>query len=176
MVADLLDRPGLEKYRSADEDFFLKAAGEAIRDFCHWHVAPSVTMIGERIPMGQKGMFLLPSLYVTAVQQVVVDDRVLTYPEEYDWDSTGVISRRVVSWPRDPVAVVNYVHGYPTLPPTVAAIGYELAQRAIDTVAVNTKQFGAGPNTVSLAALGIELTDNQQNRLLNGGYVIPGVR
>lgn len=175
MVAELLDSIGLEKYRAADEAFFLKAAGEAIRDFCGWHVAPSEVVVGARISMGEKGIIILPSLHVTAVSGVTVDGRLLDYPGEYDWEPAGLITRRTASWPREPVALVDYTHGYPELPATVAAIGYELAQRAIDTVSVNTKQFGAGPNTVSLAALGIELTENQQTRLLNGGYALPGV-
>lgn len=175
MVAELLNEPGLEKYRNADEAFFLKAAGEAIRDFCGWHVAPSETVVGLRVPIGQKGIILLKTLHLTAVTAISVDGRVLDVTE-YDWEPAGFITRRVASWPRDPVATVDFTHGYPALPATVAAIGYELAQRAIDTVSVNTKQFGAGPNTVSLAALGIELTKNQETRLLQGGYSLPGVR
>jgi hypothetical protein len=171
VVAELLDQPGLEEYRNADEAFFLKAAGEAIRDFCGWHIAPSDTVTGARIPVGQRGIIMLPSLHVTAVTAVTVDDRVLVYPDEYEWESAGFITCR---W--GTVAVVDYERGHPELPATVEAIGYELAQRAIDTVSVNTRQFGAGPNTISLAALGIELTDNQQRRLLEGGYAMPGVR
>lgn len=174
MVAELLNSEGLQSYRDADEAFFLKAAGEAIREACGWHVSP-VETVTKQVRVGERGIIILPSLHVTAVSSLVVDGRQLGYPDEYEWETCGVISRRMASWPRNPMATVTFTHGWAELPATVAAIGYELAQRAMDTVSVNTKQFGAGPNTVSLAALGIELTPNQKTRLSEGGYAIQGV-
>lgn len=176
MAAELLNSEGLQKYLDADPAFFLKAAGEAVRGFCGWHVAPSETVVGLRLPIGQKGIIMLPSMHVTAVQQVTVDGRVLQHLREYEWDPAGFITRTTPAWPREPYATVNFTHGYAELPATVAAIGYEVAQRAMDTVSVNTRNFGAGPNTVTLASLGIELTDTQRTRLTEGGYAMPGVR
>jgi len=66
-LADLLDPNGLQQFATSDQAFFLAAAGSAIRDFCGWHIAPSVAITDQTIPCGERGLITLPSLHVTAI-------------------------------------------------------------------------------------------------------------
>ena len=176
MAEPFLTPEGLQQYRSGDETLLLEAAQGEIRDYCGWHIAPSETVTNASVRIGERGLILLPTLHLTAVGQVQVDGRTLVYGVDYDWDKVGYISRLVPSWPRHRVATVTYTHGYAEIPPNVAVIGYELAQRAMDTVGGNTKDFNAGPYRMSLRSLGVELDESQRRRLEEGGYVRPGVR
>lgn len=174
MAADFLTSAGLEKYRDGDEAFYLGAAVDEIRSFCGWHIAPLET-VTQRVRCGERGIIMLRTLQLASVASVQVDGRVLD-PSEYEPDPAGFITRRVPAWPRDPNVLVTYTHGYETLPRNVELIGYELVQRALDTVGGNTKDYGAGPYRVSLRSLGVELDDSQRTRLVQGGYALPGVR
>lgn len=171
MIPDLLSTSGLEAYRDGDEAFFLRAAGQEIRDFCGWHVAPSVT-VTESHDIA-RGLIVLPTLHLTGVASIGLDDHQLP-DDEYSWGSGGGIEVHTVGyWP---AALVTYTHGHQAVPDNVATIGYELAQRALDTVGGNTKDFGAGPYRISLRSLGVELDPSQRRRLAANGYQLPGVR
>lgn len=170
-LADLLDADGLQKFATADQAFFLGAATDMIRHFCGWHIAPSKTETAQRIRVGERGLVLLPTLFVSAVAAVVVDGRTLTYPDDYEWDTTGVITRRVPNWPKDRTALVTYTHGYAAAPRDVAAIGYELVQQARSKPGANSKDVAAGPYRVSLLKLGVGLDDDQKRRLWDAGVV-----
>ena len=71
MIPDLLSTSGLEAYRSGDESLFLQAAGQEIRDFCGWHIAPSITVADEPHDI-RRGLIVLHTLhgYDHAVMEV----------------------------------------------------------------------------------------------------------
>lgn len=185
-LADLLSPDGLQKFATADQTFFLQAAGQLIRDFCGWHIAPSVKVVNKQVEVGARGLIILPTMYVTSVDSVIVDGRTLVPPPadgqvpvaggplpEYDWDETGVITRRHPGWPLRPRATVSYTHGYPQLPPEVGAIGYELALQAMSRPGANARDIGAGPYRVTLLKLGVSLDADQKSRLYDAGVVRP---
>ena len=151
MIPDLLSTSGLEAYRSGDESLFLQAAGQEIRDFCGWHIAPSITVADEPHDI-RRGLIVLHTLHLMDVASIGMDGHQLA-ADEYAWGSGGGIDVHTVGyWP---AALVTYTHGHQAVPDNVATIGYELAQRAMDTVGGNTKDFGAGPYRVSLRSLGV---------------------
>lgn len=175
-LADLpLSPEGLQKFATSDQAFFLGAAGDMIRHFCGWHIAPSVTVEDARIRLGEKGLLILPTLYLTDIASLKVDNRVLVHPTEFEWEDTGVVYRKVANWPRDPWCTITYTHGYADLPRDVAAIGYELALQAMSRPGANAKDMGAGPYRITLLKLGIGLDDDQQDRLYAAGVVRPQI-
>lgn len=175
-LPDLLDPVGLQKFATADQTFFLQAAGQLIRDFCGWHVAPSVAVVDERAELGHDGIITLPSMHVTSIDALSVGEHALTSPEDYTWDATGTIElHRRHAWPRwrHRAATVSYTHGFGCLPPNVAAIGYELTLQALSRPGANAKDIGAGPYRVTLLKLGVSLDADQRARLYEAGIVRP---
>lgn len=181
-VPQMLEAADLALFQASDQDFFLDAAGETVRNFCQWHIAPSID-VTEIVPVQPDGTIMLPSLYVTEVASVKLDGVELD-PMTYTWQQAGYIHafrRNFFEWPLWPLesdqpfheypsatarhAEVTYSHGYPQLPTTVKAVGLELASRAMELPAGVATQLGAGPNTITLGALGIVLTDEQRRRL-----------
>lgn len=178
----LLSSEDLTSFQASDQDWFLQKAGEVVRAFCQWHIAPSIT---ETIwtPISPDGTIMLPSLNVTGVDSVSIDGVVLD-TTSYRWHQAGYIRRhrrQYAEWPLWPLesdqpfreypsplaqyAHVDYTHGYTTLPDVVAAVGLELASRAMELPAGVATQLEAGPNTITLGALGLVLTDEQRRRL-----------
>lgn len=172
IIEDLpLTPEGLAKFASSDQEFFLGAAGDMIRHFCGWHIAPSVSVVGAHIRLGERGLIALPTLYLTSVESLIVDKRVLVPDVDFTAEDTGIITRKVPNWPREPLATISYTHGHATLPRDVEAIGYELALQAMSRPGTNAKDLGAGPYRVTLLKLGIGLDDDQKARLWSTGVV-----
>lgn len=179
----LLTPSGLQKFATGDQSFFLKAAGHLIRDYCGWHIAPTIDAV-LNVECGERGLIILPTLYVTNVASVQIGNRVLEPHTEYHWDHTGVINRTVANWPpimgvpafpHPPRARVTFSHGYPELPENVAAVGYEIALQAMSRPGANTKDIMAGPYRVGLLKLGVALDDEQKSRLWEAGVVRAGI-
>lgn len=57
----------------AGADFFLRAAQEAVRRACGWHVAPSAEVSGELPSMGQR-IFAIPALNITSLDVDVLEE------------------------------------------------------------------------------------------------------
>ena len=179
----LLDVDDLADFQSSDPAWFLPAAGETIRTFCQWHIAPSVT-VAQTLPVQPDGTIMLPSLHVTGVESVSINGVELD-SGSYQWHESGYIRRyrqqpyfQWPLWPLEddlpfrerpsPLALhvdVRYTHGYSELPLAVKAVALELATRAMEMPSGVATQIAAGPQTISLGALGIVLTDDQRRRL-----------
>lgn len=141
-----------------------------IRDWCGWHIAPSVT---ETIKVRASGnVILLPSLHVTAVSSVTWNGQQMT---GWDWTSLGSLS--LTSWHDDHIGhhdcwehhhhvgdaayEVTLTHGYPTLPAAVAGVARGLMSRAGS--AGSSAFVRIGPFQMATASdgspLGASLTD-----------------
>lgn len=195
-LADLLNPTDLQKFASSDQSWWLTAAGRSIRSFCGWHIFPSVTVTGAKVRIGERGLIGLPSMYVTAVSNLVIDavpqvivtgdgnDSFAVTTGSYYWvppdpanrGSTGAfIQRRLMNAARNPFATVDFVHGYNALPEDVAAVGYELVQQGRSRPGANAKELGAGPYRASLLKTGLSLDDGMKARLWEAGVVRPGI-
>lgn len=172
-LAPLVDPAQLTAYEDGDAALHIAAAEQAVRTYCGWHIAPSLEVTGARFRAGERGLVMLPSLYVTDVAKVTVDGRVLD-PSEFDWEQCGFISRRCPSWPHDPYVTVDFTHGYEECPADVAAVVYELASTSIEMPASPARDVTAGPFRLTLASsVGSSLSRDQKGRLAS--YRIQGV-
>jgi hypothetical protein len=187
MTAPLLSQADLASFQQSDPDWFLAAAGDTIRNFCQWHIYPSLT-VTEQVPIQPEGTIMLPSLQVTDVASVTLNGLELD-PTAYHWHQCGYIRNHrqaFFPWPLWPLedeqpfreypsplsryADVTYTHGYDTLPPVVAAVGMELATRAMELPSGIATQISSGPYSISMGALGIVLSEDQRRRL--GPYTL----
>lgn len=100
----------------------LKAASQAIRNYCGWHVVPSVSCTAE--PTAEGCMLRLPAAYVSAISSVTENSEAVT---EYEWRKDGLI-RRATEWTDKWGGIaVEYTAGYsaaavPDLAEAVCAI------------------------------------------------------
>lgn len=85
----------------------LAAASQVIRNYCGWHVAPSMSCTA--YPVGGSHVMRLPASYISGVTRVMDDSVVLT---DYEWRSDGLL-RREEGWPDKWNKVkVEYTAGY----------------------------------------------------------------
>jgi hypothetical protein len=186
-IPSLLNTGDLDAFQSSDPEFFTNAAGETIRNFCQWHIFPSIT-VTETVPIKPDGTIMLPTLYLTDVASVVING--LTQdPSAYEWHPSGFVRRfrkDYFEWPLWPLeseqpfreypspvarwADVTYTHGYDEIPPAVNVVGLELTSRAMELPAGVATEITAGPQSIRFGALGIVLTDDQRRRL--GPYAL----
>jgi hypothetical protein len=137
----LLNSADLQSFQASDPNWFLTAVGDTIRNFCQWHIYPSVT-VTESIPIQPDGTIMLPSLYVTGVASVTLGGLELD-PTTYHWHQAGYIRRfrqQYSEWPLWPLESDKLPSGIAT-------------------------QISSGPYTISMGALGVVLTDDQRRRL-----------
>lgn len=120
-------------------DFFLSAAGEVVRDYCGWHIAPPQTDTAT-LDVGSWGLLSLPTTHITAVASVTVDDQVLG-EGDYLWDARGWVElcRR---WCHGK-AVVTFTHGYDTCPMAVKSVVLEVASTATATPGGNVNEVAS---------------------------------
>lgn len=121
-LVDPLDLPGADPVAVA-------AACNAVRAFCGWHIAPSVTATFGRRPGSP--VLLLPSLKVTSVTSVTEDGATV---DASVWDEDlvgdGILKRLAGAWCGR--VAVEFVHGYETCPSEVLAVVASLAASGVD--------------------------------------------
>ena len=105
-------------------DLDWQSAVGAVRAYCGWHVAPSVT---EEVTVDGSGgsVQFLPTLYLTGVQGVTADGRVVSDPE---WSQHGML--RGVRSCRFRGVVATITHGYDSFPVEVEAVARDMASSA----------------------------------------------
>lgn len=107
----------------------------AVRAYCGWHVAPSVT---ESITLDGSGtqFLMLPSLRVTDIT-AITEDGSTADATQYQWSATGQLWR---SWPWSGnfrSVVVDLTHGYDSCPEEILGVLEEAASRGTAGTAVS---------------------------------------
>lgn len=168
------------------EQYFLRAASQIIRDYCNWHIAPSITDTYDKLPIGSGGIIMLPSLYVTDVASVTINspagDSILD-PGDYDWFRQGYIEAKSQVWPYNAaygpykfgLATVVMTHGYPVCPLPVKSVIFELMRSGDLAVANGNVKEVASPNyRIQWSGGGLSASVEQLTRL--SGYRIGGIK
>lgn len=170
------DDPDLLAQQEGSQEYYLRVAGESIRTYIGWHLAPNIGQVSE-VTVGGKGIAMLPSKYVTLVHGVYLIDRdsqELVEPRNYYWDQLGwieffqqpLIGQRLR---------VEFRHGYDDVPMNVKAVAYEMvAANANAPVGTSASVKGmvspAGyrleyGSPTSVPGYGFNLNDDQKSRL-----------
>jgi hypothetical protein len=110
----------------ATAELALQAASGVVREFCGWSISEETTTF---VADGSGTTLLrLPTMKLTDVAEIRVDDAVID-PDEYRWNTGGLI-QRTLGWPRLFRCVqVDATHGYPVIPDAVRAVVLSLAAR-----------------------------------------------
>lgn len=143
----------------------LKAASQAIRNYCGWHVAPSMACTA--YPKGDTKVMRLPAMYVSAISKVIQGGEEL-HDVEWRWD--GLLRRDEGEWSDKWNDIkVEYTAGFnttavPDLAETVCsiamgvlAVSAGVSSESADGVTISYRQDAA-----SIAA---SLTSQQKSAL-----------
>ena len=164
--------PDWALWQTSDQSFFLNKATDAIRRYCGWHVWPVVSVMGFRAWFGAEGLAMLPSTYVTGISSVTVgsltdEPQALVADQDYFWDAPQPwFSLAPNSWQPDDFALVNFSHGFATLPTDIKVVCFEVASRAMEVTASNVTHLQTTQYTVELnPEIGVTLTKEERERL-----------
>ena len=119
----------------------VEAAEEAVRRYCGWRIADSIT---ETVTLDGKGglTLFLPSMYVTAIASIVADGVTLS-ASAYEWSTSGRVDRVGGCWPRKPRSIViQMTHGYAVCPPEVREFIKMLATSGAGSAPLSKAQVG----------------------------------
>jgi hypothetical protein len=134
------------------DEFAWRAAISAIRGYCGWHIAPSVTEVVTVDGPG-RGMLQLPTLHLTAVTSVTNDSEVVDLTStEFQWNERGALRQRCNYWTyawRGVTAEIT--HGYEDFPQDVLAVARDMA-KAADRVGASA--YTSGPHQVQFGVTG----------------------
>ena len=131
----------------------LDVVSAAIRDYCGWHVAPSLqcTFTGE----GEGRLLVLPAMGVTSVSSLEVEGVANT---DYEWTAAGMLRLTKGLFPDNWRSVVCvYNAGF-----DAGAIGQVVAQIASNALA-------AAPGVANERAGNVSITYNQTGAGITGG-------
>lgn len=134
-------------------------ASRIVRDYCGWHIAPSLTVT---LTLDSDGgnLLLLPTLKLTDVAEVIADGCTLDVENDLRWSELGVIElRRHRRFPQGYRTVqVAMTHGWATVPASLIAKCVSVAERVQSRTGVTTQEtvggishmFGSlGPNVAT---------------------------
>lgn len=147
------------------------AACRAVRDYCEWHIAPSVT---ETLTLDGPGgsLLMLPSLLVTDVASVTNAGTALVDPE---WSAAGMV--RTHRWTtRFRGVTVTLTHGHEECPEDIYAVLVHMAEQSKALERTGPAGMSvAGPFTmqVSAAALAGAVGLSGQHRGVLDKYKLP---
>jgi len=176
MPTDLFspDDPDWADFRGRNQEYLLRVAGSFLQEYLGWHLAPSITETC-RVPVGQRGIIMLPSRRVSTVTSVVINEEVTLEPDDYILETGGWIETRRAffdTWPGR--AVVTMDHGFEECPLEVKQVAYELVASLLDTPAGNVSQLStpAGYRVSLSLPAGFNLNPGQVQLL--AGYKLFG--
>lgn len=188
-----VDDPDWAAYKNGDESFTLRAAGEAIRRYCGWHIWPSITETVPKLRVGSRGLIMLPSLHVTDVSEVQIDGNIVN-PDSYVWFREGYVELGINSswietvrrdgpgggYAPDPAAArytirpegfglltqVTMKHGYEEVPAEVKQVAFELVTAVSEIPAGNVTEIQTPGFKLRLSGeTGLTLNAGQMERL-----------
>lgn len=171
MTEPLLSPTDFGRFKNLDESWFLEVVGEAIRNFCGWHIFPIVSTLGYQGRIGNGGTIMLPTTKLLSVEQITCGSYALADSMyevvEAGWIEYGApLGRRG----RGKAVTVDFTHGYEECPKVVAEVGFELTATVLEKPAGVVTDMTRGPTRITFKELGSILTEDQRNRL--GPYVV----
>lgn len=132
------------------DEFAWRAAVSAVRSYCGWHIAPSVTETVTVDGPG-RGMLLVPTLHLTAVSDVKNDGDPIPDPDKLQWSERGAV-RTNRYWSSAWRGVeLTITHGYDDFPHEVLAVCRDMAKA---DGRIGASAMGSGPHTVQFGVTG----------------------
>ncbi|MFX0573106.1 hypothetical protein [Nocardia nepalensis] len=170
-IPPLADETALTDYENGSPALALAIANALVRDWCGWHIAPTLTETlildgsGDRVQM-------VPTLRLLDLHSVTENDRPIDLTK-VRWSQTGHL-RRMIAWTtRERGIRIQITHGWATPPPVLVGVVLGIAKRAKDTPASAVRTRTAGPFSEQLTVSadgsigGVALTGAERDLLAN---------
>jgi hypothetical protein len=122
----------------------LDQATAEMKSYMHQDIAQATETV--TLDPEDRGVVMLPQFPVTAVTSMVVDGVTLNVTTDVDWYRSGILKRdNSATWgSRRQTIVVNYTHGYVTIPDDLKSVCKARAERLLDNpTAVANEQAGS---------------------------------
>jgi hypothetical protein len=119
-LVDLQDLPPGTSQEAAD------AASAAVRAYCGWHIAPSITET-QTVDGPGGWLLVLPTLYLTELTDVTSDENAVDDPE---WSESGLVRHRWWSQKFRGVTA-TMTHGYDDCPAVIVGVVGSMASRGV---------------------------------------------
>lgn len=143
--------PGMSS-TDAEVQAALDAVSSAVRDWCGWHVSPSLEC--SYMGNGEGRLLVLPAMGVTSVDSLFVNGE----SPEYEWTAAGMVRLKSGRFPDSWRSVeCAYTAGFDS-----GAIGQVVAQIASNALA-------AAPGVANERAGNVSITYNQTGAGITGG-------
>src|SRR3954468_4040351 len=168
----LLSATDFAKFQAKDQDWFLGAVGDTIRDHCGWHIFPVLQTTNYLARVGNKGIIMLPTLNLVTVDALKLWDATVVDSLGYEPDPAGFITMQTFGWRRARGAsvIVDFTHGYADMPKAVAEVGFELTATVLEKASGVVTDMTRGPTRMTFKEFGVVLSDDQKDRL--GPYTV----
>lgn len=125
---------------------------DAVRSYCGWQIAPSVSVTFKVEGDGGR-VLLLPSLYITDVTEVRDEDGNVLPASDYKVRENGIARGR---WCREVLYEFDVTHGYAEMPPEVQQVIEHLDAGGLGAGVLRSNT--AGPFTQSYDLTGQPVT------------------
>ena len=157
----------------ADSDPAVALACAAVRDYCGWHIAPSVT--DTFVGRGAGWDILLPTMHLTSVG--AASDATGTPLVVDEWDEIGVVRRPGYrAWSSKMRSVsITYTHGYDACPDALAGAIKSMAARGVTSLGVSRSQVGQVSRQYANGGADGALGPTDAELAIINRYRIPGV-
>lgn len=133
----------------------LEAASAAIRDYCGWHVSPSLEC--SYVGNGDGRLLMLPAMGVSSVDSLTVSGYVVP-TNAYEWTGAGMVRLRSGMFPKEWRSVeCEYTAGFDSA--AVVQVAVQVASNAL----------AAAPGVSSERAGNVSITYNQTGSGITGG-------
>lgn len=145
----MVDEPLAPVQSGLDADLWFTVC-EAVRAYCGWHIAPSVT---ETVTVDGSGMHIvfLPTLHLTGITSITNDSQAfdLTDADSWDWTTYGAVRliEQVFTWRMSGVTV-EFTHGFEHCPYELTAVIAQTTQRAAQVPVSGGGRYMAGPYSI----------------------------
>lgn len=130
----------------------LKAASQAVRNYCGWHICPSIQCTA--YPIGGGKVTKLPASYVSDIESVTEDGNVLS-AGKYEWRHDGLLRR---------ACFANWSGGYDAIV-VVYTAGYDISAvpdlaEAVRAIAEGVISVSAGVTSETADGVSISYSSN----------------
>ncbi|WP_157777247.1 hypothetical protein [Nocardia terpenica] len=148
VLAPLAGTGELADYEAGSPELAVRIANALVRDWCGWHIAPTIT---ETVVADGSGtaVLMLPTLHLRDVHTVTENGHPIDLTR-VRWSGAGYLRRDTAWTGREQGVRAGITHGWPDPPPVVAAVVLGIAKRAKDTPATAIRARTAGPFSETL--------------------------
>jgi len=147
----------------------LKAASQAVRNYCGWHICPSLECMAR--PEGGGILTRLPAAYVSDIKSVKENGEELEVDTEYEWREDGLLKRsKPGKWAEKWRSIeVSYMAGFdseavPDLEETICAIAAGVLSVASGVTSESSDGVSISYSS-SASSIAASLTSQQRSAL-----------